>query len=184
MKKTIILSVLMLIATNFIFAQKYFTKTGSIQFYSKAQLEEITATSKQVSAILDITTGDFQFKLLMKTFEFEKALMQEHFNEKYVESDKYPDATFKGKIVNLKDVNFTKDGKYNVTVEGDLTIHGVTKKVTEQGVLEIKDGKITATSTFNILLSDYNVTIPNTVVNNISKTIEIRVNTVLAKLNK
>lgn len=184
MKKTIILSVFMLIATNFMFAQKYFTKTGTIQFYSKAQLEEITATSKQVSAILDITTGDFQFKLLMKTFEFEKALMQEHFNEKYVESDKYPDATFKGKIVNLKDVNFTKDGKYNVTVEGDLTIHGVTKKVTQQGVLEIKDGKITATSTFNILLADYNVTIPNTVVNNISKTIEIRVNTVLVKLNK
>ena len=184
MKKTIFLLFVMTVLTNYLFAQKYITKAGNIEFFSKAQMEEIKATSKQVSAALDATTGDFVFKVLMKSFEFEKALMQEHFNENYVESDKFPNATFKGKITNLKDVNFAKDGTYNVTVEGDLTIHGVTKKVTEKGVIEIKGGKVNASATFNILLADYNVTIPNTVVNNISKSIEIRVNTVLEKLNK
>lgn len=183
MKKIILLLVLLSVAGNLL-AQKYITKNGFIQFYSDGQMEDIKADNKQVSAALDAATGEFIFKVLMKSFEFEKALMQEHFNENYVESEKYPNATFKGKITNLKDVNFTKDGKYNVTVEGDLTMHGVTKKVTEKGVLEIKGGKIIATSTFSVLLSDYNISIPKAVTNNISNSIEIRVNITLDKAAK
>ena len=163
-------------------AQKYITKTGFIRFFSQASLEKIEANNKQVNSALDITTGDFIFKVLMKSFEFEKALMQEHFNENYVESDKFPNASFKGKVTNLKDINFTKNGTYQATIDGDLTIHGVTKKVQEKGTFDVKDGKIIGQSKFNISLKDYNVIIPKTVVNNISDMIEITVDVSLEKL--
>jgi polyisoprenoid-binding protein YceI len=120
----------------------------------------------------------------MKSFQFEKALMQEHFNENYVESDKFPNASFAGKVLNIKEVNFGKNGIYNATIEGDLTIKGVTKKVTEKGTFEVKDGKINGKSTFNVLLADYNIKIPNTVANNISKTIQIDVDVNLEQLAK
>jgi polyisoprenoid-binding protein YceI len=164
-------------------AQKYITKTGFIRFFSQASLEKIEANNKQVNCALDITTGDFIFKVLMKSFEFEKALMQEHFNENYVESDKFPNASFKGKVTNLKDVNFNKNGTYQATIDGDLTIHGVTKKVQEKGTFDVKDGKIIGQSKFNISLKEYNVIIPKTVVNNISDMIEITVDVSLEKLN-
>jgi polyisoprenoid-binding protein YceI len=172
----------LLLSATFVNAQKYMTKTGSIRFYSHTPMEDIEATNKQVNSALDITSGEFIFKLLMKGFEFEKALMQEHFNENYVESDKYPNASFKGKALNLKDLNFSKDGTYPATIEGDLTIHGVTKKITEKGTFEVKGGKIIGKSKFNISLKDYNVIIPKAVVNNISDIIEITVDVSLEKL--
>ena len=101
--------------------------------------------------------------------------MEEHFNENYMESDKIPKSTFTGKIVNIKDVNFSSAGTYNVTVEGDLSIHGVTKKVTAKGTLEIVDGGINATSKFNIEPEEYNITIPSVVRNNIAKVVEVTV---------
>ena len=86
-------------------AQKFITKTGHIKFFSDSPLEKIEAHNHQVNAALDASTGDFVFKVLEKSFEFNKALMQEHFNENYVESDKFPNALFSGKITNIKDVN-------------------------------------------------------------------------------
>ena len=100
-----------------------------IRFYSKSQLEKIEAVNRQVNTALLVQTGDFVFRVLIKSFNFEKALMQEHFNENYLESDKYPEATFLGKIINIKDINFTKEGSYPATVEGKLTIHGQTQLV-------------------------------------------------------
>jgi len=163
-------------------AQKYVTKNGFIRFYSDTPIEKIEAINRQVNAATDISTGDFVFRVLMKSFTFEKAMMQEHFNENYVESDKFPNSTFLGKIINIKEVNFSKDGVYPVTVDGKLTIHGETKQVSEKGTFEVKEGKLIGKAKFSITLSDYKILIPNTVINNISKTIEITVEVVLDKL--
>ena len=163
-------------------AEKYVTKNGFIRFYSDAAIEKIEATNRQVNAAMDIVTGDFVFRVLMKSFTFEKALMQEHFNENYVESDKFPNATFLGKIINIKDLNISKDGIYPVAVEGKLTLHGETKQVSERGTFEVKEGKLIGKAKLYIALSDYKISIPNSSVNNISKTIEITVEVVLDKL--
>jgi polyisoprenoid-binding protein YceI len=176
-----ILTVLLLSAT-LVNAQKYITKTGFIRFYSHTAMEDIDANNKQVNSALDITTGDFVFKLLMKSFEFEKALMQEHFNEKYVESDKFPNASFKGKVTNLKEINFTKNGTYQAIIDGELTIHGVTKKIQEKGTFQVTEGKIIGQAKFKISLKEYNVVIPSAVTNNISDLIEMTVDVSLEKL--
>ena len=156
---------------------RYFTKTGKIDFYSKAALEDIQAKNKTVTAVLDSKSGAMQFEVQMKGFEFEKKLMQEHFNENYVESDKYPKADFKGVVANNAAVNYAKDGTYNVTVKGKLTIHGVTKDVEAPGTIKLNDGKVDAASTFNIKLSDYNISIPAVVKDKISNSIKINVDT-------
>jgi len=168
-----------LIFSTIVFSQKFVTKNGHIRFYSKAPLEDIEAHNRQVNAALDQSTGDFVFKVLIKSFEFEKALMQEHFNENYMESGKYPNSTFKGKITNLKDINFSKNGDYQAKVEGELTIHGITRPVSTTGTFTIKDGKIQGKSKFNVKLADYDIKIPKAVVNNISETIEIMVDVML-----
>ncbi len=154
----------------------YFTKTGSVDFYSKASVEEISAVNKKATSILDKVAGTLEFSLLVKSFEFEKALMEEHFNENYMESDKFPKSTFKGSISNIKDVNFAKDGTYKVSTAGTLTMHGISKQVTIPGTITIKGGKISASSTFMVLLSDYNIAIPSVVKDKIAKDIKITVN--------
>ena len=176
MNKKSILLALMISGAGLVNAQdKFFTKTGKISFYSKAPMEDIEAKNKTVAAVMDTKTGALQFSVLMKSFEFEKALMQEHFNENYVESDKFPKADFKGTVVNNSSVNYLKDGTYNTTVKGKLTIHGVTKDVEAPGVIKIEGGKIDASSTFNVLLSDFNVSIPSMVKDKVSNTIKITV---------
>ncbi|MES2430075.1 MAG: YceI family protein [Bacteroidota bacterium] len=176
MKKVFFCLLVVLITNVNAYAQKYFTKNGYISFFSKAKLENIKADHNQVLSTLDIGTGDMQFSLLIKGFHFPKATMEEHFNEDYMESDKYPKATFKGKITNLAQIDFTKDGTYNATVSGDLTMHGVTKKnFSTSGTITIKDGKISANSKFNVLLKDHNIKIPKVMASNIAETIEITV---------
>lgn len=154
---------------------KYFTKTGKIEFYSKAPMEDIEAKNKTVAAILDTQTGALQFSVLMKGFEFPKALMQEHFNENYVESNKFPKAEFKGTITNNSTITYTKDGTYPAQVNGKLTIHGVTKDVKTTGTIKVDDGKIDASSVFNVLVSDYKIKIPSVVKDKISNTIKVTV---------
>jgi hypothetical protein len=164
MKKNVLMVILFLAANLNIFAQdKYISKTGHIWFYSHTPMEDIEAHNRQVATILDTKTGDVVFSVLMKSFEFKRALMEEHFNENYVESDKFPKAQFKGKITNLSEVNFAKEGSYNTTIEGDMTIHGKTRKVTAKGTLEVKGGKIMANSKFNIVPQDYDIVIPSLV---------------------
>ena len=104
-----------LISTFSLQAQKYMTKNGNIKFYSETPMETIEATNNQVNAALDTQTGDLVFKVLIKSFQFEKALMQEHFNENYMESDKMPNSTFKGKVTNLSAIDFTKEGTYEAS---------------------------------------------------------------------
>ena len=159
-------------------AQRIYTKNGSISFFSKSTLEEITAKNNEVMSVIDQQTGDIQFSVLIKSFRFKKSLMEQHFNENYLESDKFPKAVFKGLITDVSRVNFASDGTYPVTVSGDLTIHGVTNKVASTGDIEVKNGIPTAQSTFNISLADYKITIPAVVRNNIAKTIAITVSCV------
>jgi polyisoprenoid-binding protein YceI len=165
------------------FAQdKFFTKTGSIIFFSKASMENIEAKNKTVTAVLDSKTGALQFAVQMKGFEFEKELMQQHFNENYVESEKFPKADFKGSILNNADINYTKEGTYTAKVKGRMTIHGVTKEVETTGTIKVEGEKVKTVSEFNLLLSDYNVSIPSVVKEKVSNSIKVTVDTRLEKL--
>ncbi len=156
-------------------AQKVYTKNGSISFFSKSPLENISADNNQVMSVLNQQTGDMQFSVLIKGFRFKKSLMEEHFNENYLESNKYPKAVFKGMVADLSKINFSKDGTYPVIVSGDLTMHGVTNKVSAPGTISIKAGVAYASSKFTLKLADYKITIPNLVKDNISKQIDISV---------
>ena len=169
MKKATVLVLGLVFAVSGVFAQdKFFTKTGKISFYSKATLENIEAHNRSVTAVLDSKTGNMQFSALVKGFEFEKALMQQHFNENYLETTKYPKAEFKGQVVNNADVNYTKEGTYNVKVKGNLTIHGETKPVEADGTITVKGDKVQAESEFTVQLADYKI--KNDKLNNISNT--------------
>jgi hypothetical protein len=165
-------------------AQKYITKNGHIYFHSEAPLETIEAHNKQVNAALDAATGDFVFKVLMNAFIFEKALMQEHFNENYVESEKFPNGTFKGKIINLGEIDFSKHGKYKATVSGEMTIHGITKKIEETGTFEIGSESVHATAKFMLKIADYNISIPGAVAGKIADEVEINVDLKLSPVSK
>jgi len=182
MKKfTIILATILFTATM-ANAQRYMTKGGTIKFFSDTPMEKIEGINHQVNSALDFATGNFVFKALVHGFEFEKALMQEHFNENYMESEKFPNTTFSGKITNIKDVNLGKDGVYKVVAEGDLSMHGVTNKVKVNGTLEVNGGKVLGKATFNVAPKDYNITIPSAVIKNISEAIQVDVNISLDKL--
>ncbi|HVE61255.1 MAG TPA: YceI family protein [Chitinophagaceae bacterium] len=159
---------------------KYFTKNAKIDFFSVAPLEDIEAKNKTGSAVLDIKTGSLQFSVLMQGFEFDKALMQEHFNENYVESDKFPKAEFKGSIINNSEINYQKPGIYTAKVKGTMTLHGVTKDLQTTGTIKVNDDNLKAESVFNLLLSDYNIKRPAIVKDKISNTIKV---TVDAKLD-
>lgn len=175
MKKSFLLIITGFIVCCHCDAQKYLTRTGKITFFSKAPVENMVATNNEVSSILDSQKGEFVFAALIKGFKFKKALMEEHFNENYMESNTFPKANFKGSITNLSKVNFTKDGSYPVMVKGDLTIHGVTKVIEVPGTITVSQGKISAASKFQVKVKDYNIKIPSTVINNINETIDITV---------
>jgi polyisoprenoid-binding protein YceI len=156
-------------------AQTFFTRSGKVMFVSKASIENIEANNNEVTSFLDTKKGEFVFAVLIKSFKFKKALMEEHFNENYMESNTFPKANFKGTITDLTKINFLKTGTYPVAVKGDLTIHGVTKTVTAAGTITILQDKINVLSKFSINLKDHNIKIPSAVINNVSETIDITV---------
>ena len=168
----ILLSLGLVLTAN---AQKYMTRNGYIGFFSSTPIEDIKADNNQVASVIDISTGEIVFQVLIKSFKFAKALMEEHFNENYLESEKFPKSTFKGKITNLAAVDFSKPGQYEVIVEGDLNIHDVTNKVSVTGSIEVIPGGINANSKFNVVPEDYKIKIPAIVRENIAKIIEVTV---------
>ena len=174
MKNSIIL-VLALGMSLGLFAQNgtYFTRTGHISFFSEMPMENIEAHNRQVSCMFDINTGALAYKVLIKSFEFEKALMQEHFNENYMQTEKYPKAAFDGKILNLKAINFAKDGVYEADVEGVLEIHGVKNTIRQKGKISVKGNKISTQAVFPIALKEYNI--KNDKLENINENIRITV---------
>ena len=180
--KKLFFLLLILVSGNQLIAQKYFTKTGEVSFFSHAPMEDIKAVSNTGSSVLDASNGKLQWAVLIKSFAFTKALMQEHFNENYLESNKFPKATFKGQIDNYNKIDVTKNGKSTVKVSGDLTLHGVTKKLTTEALVEVKGGKIDADATFNIIVADYNIAIPSLVKDQISKSVKVKVDATLEVL--
>ncbi|MDB5228729.1 MAG: hypothetical protein JWN78_2922 [Bacteroidota bacterium] len=175
--KRISILLLMFIAVFTAAAQKYYTSSGVITFTSEAPMEKIISSNKQVTALLNTATKEVAFKVLMKSFKFDRQGMYDHFNREYTESDKFPNAMFEGKITDA--VDFTKNGTYNSIVDGKLTIHGVTKPVKQSGTVEVVEGKITLKSNFNIQLSDYGIKVPSDFIKRISNTVQVTVNTVL-----
>lgn len=164
--------------------QKYFTRDGKIQFSASTPMEKIDATSKGTTAVVDAASGAIEFAVLVKGFLFERALMQEHFNENYLESDKFPKATFKGKIQESTSVKWTKDGDYPVKVKGTLTIHGVSREVTTEARISVKGGKILATTKFDVAVADYNIKIPSVVADKVARIVTITVEAGLSELKK
>ncbi|HMJ68502.1 MAG TPA: YceI family protein [Cyclobacteriaceae bacterium] len=154
------------------YAQKYTAEKTFISFYSDAPLEDITAENVKTSTIFNAATGDIAFSVPMKEFKFAKSLMQEHFNEKYVESEKFPKATFQGKIVDFKPGT---TGVQQVKAQGKLTIHGVTKDIDVPGTIEVKGKKLEMKSKFTVKVADYDISIPQLVFNNIAEQVDVTI---------
>lgn len=184
LKKCILFALFGLFAVSAVHAQKYFTREGKVSFFSDAKVEKIEAVNKTATSVYDAETGKMEFAVLIKAFQFEKALMQEHFNENYMESTKFPKASFKGTVSDFKTVNLAKDGVYPVKVKGQLSIHGVTKDVEADGKFTVKGGIVAAASTFEVAVADYGIVIPAVVRDNIAKTVKIDVSLTYQELKK
>ncbi len=156
------------------YSQLYSTRSGFIGFYSKTPLEDIRGENNQVYAIVDAGKKNLAFAALLKGFIFPKELMQEHFNENYAESDKYPKASFSGTYTG--DVVLDKDGVYTVLVRGNLTLHNVTRPVETPATLEVKGGHLLGHTEFKVKPEDFNISIPSVVRDKIDKEITVKVN--------
>ena len=177
MMKNILFSALaLLLFAGHVSAQKYMARNGYIGFFSATPMENIEAHNYQASSVLDAESGEMAYSVLIKGFEFEKALMQEHFNEKYLESDKYPKSTFKGRILNMDALDLSKDGIYDVEVEGDLTIKDATNHIKVKGTIERKGDYLIAKTKFPVRVADYNIHIPAMVKDNIAEVVDVSVN--------
>jgi hypothetical protein len=154
---------------------KIYSKTAVITFHSTAPLENISAKNNAGLCVWSMADGNIEFSVLMKGFEFAKALMQEHFNENYVESDRYPKATFKGVVEESKEISLTTDQERSVVVNGALTIHGVTHRISVPVMIKVKDGIISSSANFSITLADYDIKIPAIATGHINREISIEV---------
>lgn len=172
MMKNLFLCLLLCFSQLLIEAQPLITRTGYIGFFSKTPLEDIKAENRQVNAVIDLAKKNIAFAALMKGFLFPKALMQEHFNENYVESDKYPKASFVGTYTG-DDVDPEKDGSYKVIVTGKLTLHGVTRIIEVPALMDVQGGKLLCKSNFQIRPADYNIKIPALVKDKIAQQVDV-----------
>ena len=157
------------------YGQKYFSKNAMIRFHSDSPLEKIEGVNSTSTTVLDATSGKMEFAALNNAFVFEKALMQEHFNENYMESTKFPKTVFKGVINEIKAVKFTVPGTYKVTVTGEMSIHDVTKTLTAPVEFIVDAKGLHGTAKFIVKCSDYNIEIPSVVKENISNDVDINV---------
>ncbi|MBN1117204.1 MAG: YceI family protein [Bacteroidales bacterium] len=166
---------LSLLAFNSANAQKYMTKTGHAYFMSHTDAIDIDGNNYQVAAIADTETGELVVIVLIKAFEFTLATADKHFNETYMESDEFPKAIFKGSVPELKAIDLSKNGTYDASAKGNLTIHGESNPVEKTGTLEIKDGNILINCDFNVLIDDYKIKVPKSVEDRVAKEVDVKI---------
>lgn len=154
-------------------AQKYLTREGYIRFFGSTPMENIDAVSNQANSVIDAGTKAVAFQVLLNSFTFEKALMQEHFNENYVESEKFPKSTFKGNIIG--DIDFSKPGTYTVELAGKITLHGVEKVITVPATIIVEKDGLKLSSEFALTPEDFNIEIPGAVREKIAKQMQVTV---------
>jgi hypothetical protein len=170
MKISLLVS-LILLSTGTV-AQLYKSSGGEIRFFSEAPIENIEASSTEAGSIFDSGTGDIVFSIPMRSFQFDKSLMQTHFNDQYVESDKFPKSKFKG---NIKGFDRNKPGKQQVTCSGEITIHGVTQNVGADGTIVFNSGTVEIESVFKLTVEDFDIEIPKLLWQNIAEVVEVSV---------
>jgi hypothetical protein len=173
--KAIVLSIFMMATCLANGQDRLLCRNASVKFFSKMPLENIEAVNNQGLSVIDLKTGNIEFSVLLKGFIFPNALMQEHFNENYVESSKYPRAYFKGVIQSNPVIDLNKNADYNFTVKGAMQLHGQSKEMSTMAQLHVKEGKVTGESIFDIVLEDYAIEIPKLVKDKIAKKISINV---------
>ncbi len=172
MKKISIVLIIQALLAIPSFGQLFSTQTGEISFFSETPVENISAINKSAGAVLNTATNEIAVSSKISAFDFSNKLMQEHFNENYMESEKYPTSIFRGKIVET--VDYTKDGTYNVTAKGQLIIHGVAQPRELKGVLVIENKKINLTSNFDVRLTDHKIDVPKLVFTKIAEVISVK----------
>ena len=173
MNTKILFALVLCLCAQVAIGQKYFSKSGKISFFSDTDMEKIEAENTSASTVIDFSTGAIEWAVLIQGFQFEKALMQEHFNENYMESSKYPKAKFKGVIEDHAKVDLAKDGTYEVTVNGELEIRGIKKPVSTKATIEVANKMFTGTCSFSVLIADYGIKVPKVVENNIADAVDI-----------
>jgi hypothetical protein len=171
MKFSTVLLIVFFGAPLSVFAQRFFAEKSQIRFFSDGIVEDISAENTKVTSIFD-AKGDIAFLMSIKDFQFEKKLMQVHFNEKYMESEKFPKASFQGKITGFDP---SGSGQQQVKAAGKLSIHGVTKDVEMPGTIEVTGNQLMMKSTFKVKLADYNIKVPQIVWQNIAQEVEVSV---------
>ncbi len=175
--KKILCFLALLISVATVRAQIYMSKACEIGFFSASTVEDIKALNTSCKPVMNASSGDVQVKIPMQGFIFHSSLMQEHFNENYLESDKYPDAIFKGKI--KEKLTLSRDTLMNVTVSGTLNMHGVEKPIAFSGTVKVSGKQLVLFTKFKIHIADYNIKIPSVVNQNIAEDIEVTVNSTL-----
>ena len=154
---------------------KYLTRAGRVTFFSASVVEDIEARNEEAAAVVDLASAQLAFSIPIRGFQFKRTLMQEHFNENYMESEKFPKSTFSGKFTDLSYETLQLPGAHAVHIEGDLTMHGVTKHITVPGSLELKEGHILAFALFTVAPADFAIDVPLLVRDHIAKIVSIRV---------
>lgn len=154
---------------------KYIDRAGKASFFSWAPLEDIEAHSYEVVSVIDIGTGEIVASMQMRSFRFRKSLMQEHFNENYVESHKYPKASFRGKVLNVSALDINRNGIHTLDIAGDLTLHGVTRPLHITADAVVENGRLRAKAVFPISVKDFNIEIPRILMKKIAEVVEVTV---------
>ena len=181
--KKLILCVCTIALLSNLSAQKFFSKDAKVSFNANSPVEKIEGTNNKGTLIIDAASSKIEAAVLVKGFHFEKALMEEHFNENYMESGKFAKSTFAGEITDFKTVNLSKDGDYKVSIKGKLTMHGVTKDVQSTATLTVKGGAIAkGKASFKALMADYNINIPSVVREKIAKEAKIDIEAIMQQL--
>ena len=182
--KVVLVGILCVSFLNGVAAQtKHIDRRGQASFFSSAPLEDIKAANDQAVSILDTGTGEIAASMLMRSFKFRKALMQEHFNENYVESHKYPKATFDGRITNLAEIDFSQEGTHTLDITGEITLHGVTRPLTLKAEALVQNAMIRAKAVFPLTVKDFDIEVPRLVINNIAEVVEVTVSFSYKQMN-